>query len=535
MNQLIRNILSLVVCFSLQQSIISQTANFIEGIKNDWSFFTDRIIYSDNSGIFYRLNNDTNLYYSDGTSAGTKATGYIFSSQVFTSPDFSVFSHDNNYTALGTSSAPFDIIIFKDKSSTFEYVEKAVGAFNGMTFFNGRLYYIYAPTGSKSTKLMEYDPIAKTKKEILTFESHGAFGISVLKDKLIVIAYKDGNNLLSINPTNGTYEAIYNFDATNSFATFTNMMVSEDKMYFWYPNNTFTYSLYVTEGVKNSTLVLLNNIGKYDPFVYYAQNVLKVGGGKIIARVKDKDSFNVNYAYFSDGTVAGTTKLQYKDVQNFNPYDFEYFCNRFYFSALDETGVTKLFSTDGTSLGTTKLSDVKIGSLVKFNNRLYMNGEPSQTAELYAWDDKAGKIVFVLDVNKMARESDPREFATTKDKLFMTAVKSNLDISYNLAVMTEPTRNKEECIASSLFDIESFEFNIFPNPFSSGFTINKEITDESTFNVTITDLMGNVIVDQINVKFPFEQNTNEWAPGMYIVKFTSRNQSLKTIRLIKIN
>jgi len=42
-------------------------------------------------------------------------------------------------------------------------------------------------------------------------------------------------------------------------------------------------------------------------------------------------------------------------------------------------------------------------------------------------------------------------------------------------------------------------------------------------------------VDQINVKFPFEQNTIEWAPGMYIVKFTSRNQSLKTIRLIKIN
>ncbi|HMR90559.1 MAG TPA: T9SS type A sorting domain-containing protein [Saprospiraceae bacterium] len=532
MIQIIKRLFTIAFILGIIQGVNSQTASFIEGIKNDWSFFTDRIIYADNSGIFYRLNNDTKLYYSDGTTAGTKATGYFFGTDVFLSPDLSVFTHDDNYTALGTNSSAHDIIIFKDKSPVFEYVEKTVGAFKGMTFYNGKLYYIFAPTGTKSTKLMEYDPVTKVKKELLTFDSNGAFGISVLNGKLMVIGYKNGNKLLSIDPSSGAFTSVYTFNATNSFATNVNMMVTNDKLYFWYPNGTSAYSLYVTEGKENTTIPLIDNLEAYDPFVYYAYNVMKVGGGKIIARVKEKNNFNKNFAYFSDGTIAGTTKIQYKEVQNLNPYDFEYYCDQFYFSALDENGESKLFSTDGSSEGTNKLSNIEIGSLVKFNNRLYLNAEVNQSKELYAWDEETNQIVFVLDVNNMARDSDPREFATTKDKLFMAAIKSNLDISYNLAVMTEPTRLIEQCATSSIDDKVLHDISISPNPFNAGFIISKEDSDAS-YNITVSDLMGRIIMSQVDVKFPFEISGLDWASGMYVVKIASSNQASKSIRLIK--
>jgi hypothetical protein len=116
MSIITKHLLSLILVLSLIEPANSQSASFIAGIKNDWTFFTDRIIYGDNSGIYYRLNGDNYLYYSDGTTAGSKATAYVFGNDVFSNPDFGVFSHDDKHTALGTNKAPHDIIIFKDKS-----------------------------------------------------------------------------------------------------------------------------------------------------------------------------------------------------------------------------------------------------------------------------------------------------------------------------------------------------------------------------------------------------------------------------------
>ncbi|MBK6362577.1 MAG: hypothetical protein IPF52_03415 [Saprospiraceae bacterium] len=70
-----RNIICFMLTIIVFTNVNGQTAGFIEGIKNNWTFFHDRIIYADNNAIYYRLNGDTKLYYSNGTTAGN--TSYI--------------------------------------------------------------------------------------------------------------------------------------------------------------------------------------------------------------------------------------------------------------------------------------------------------------------------------------------------------------------------------------------------------------------------------------------------------------------------
>ncbi len=479
------------------------------------------------------MNGDNLLYYSDGTTAGSKATAYVFGNDVFSNPDFGVFSHDDKHTALGTNKAPHDIIIFKDKSSAFDYVEKAVGAFNGMVFHNGKLYYLFASTGNTSKKLMEYEPVSKLKRELLSFDSNGAYGLNVLNGKLVIIGYKNGNSLLSVDPESGVFTTIYKFNATNTTASAVNMLTTEDKLYFWYPNGTSSYSLYVTKGTENSTISLLDNLDKFDPFVYYAYNVIKAEAGKLIARVKVKNDFNNTYVYFSDGTLEGTNKIEYNNVKNFDPYDFEYYCGRFFFRADDEKSDNKLFSTDGRSGVASKLSDLIIGGIVKFNNKLFINAEKNFDRELYTWDEKTAKIILALDINKMARESDPREMTATRDKLFMVAIKSNVDLSYNLAVMTEPTRISEECLNSSVLEDRHNSMTVFPNPFDTGFLIDSEDPNLQNYSITITDLTGKVILNKTDLSLPIKIITTDWNPGMYIAKIANENVEPKSIRLIK--
>ncbi len=52
MSIITKHLLSLILVLSLIEPANSQSASFIAGIKNDWTFFTDRIIYGDNSGIY---------------------------------------------------------------------------------------------------------------------------------------------------------------------------------------------------------------------------------------------------------------------------------------------------------------------------------------------------------------------------------------------------------------------------------------------------------------------------------------------------
>jgi ELWxxDGT repeat protein len=529
----LRNILCFILTIIVFTNVNGQTAGFIEGIKNNWTFFRDRIIYADNNAIYYRLNGDTKLYYSDGTAAGTKATSYTFGADAFFSPDLGVFAHDNNYTALGTDDDPHDIIIFKDKSPAFDYVEKAAKSFKGMTFLNGKLYYIFSKTGSVADKLVEYDPVSKTKKELMSFTTDGAFGICAFKDKLLIVGYFSGNKLISFEPSTGSMTVLHTFNTTNTFAKAINMMPSGDNVYFWYPNGSSKYSLFVSKGAPSTTIALMDNLTAYDEFTYYTSNIVKAAEGKLMAKINTTGDTNTEFTLYSDGTVQGTKLLEYNNVKLSGSTDFVYYCKQFFFIASDGSGSYKLFSTNGTNEGTKKLSDIPVRELVLFNNRLYLSDGNTNQGELFAWNDKNGKIEFVLDVNDAARQSEPREFRTIKDKLFMVAVRSNLDLSYKLAVMTEPFRTKEDCSISASSDGYISGYSVFPNPFTTEITINAENQLSSTTQVVISDISGRIIVQKSVEQFPAHINTYDWQSGVYFVRLISAGKKSETVRILR--
>ncbi|MBK6566193.1 MAG: T9SS type A sorting domain-containing protein [Saprospiraceae bacterium] len=213
--------------------------------------------------------------------------------------------------------------------------------------------------------------------------------------------------------------------------------------------------------------------------------------------------------------------------------DFVYYCKQFFFIASDGSGSNKLFSTNGTNEGTKKLSDIPVRELVLFNNRLYLSDGNSNKGELFAWNDKNGKIEFVLDVNDAARQSEPREFRAIKDKLFMVAVRSNLDLSYKLAVMTEPVRSKEDCSVSSSSEQYVSNFSIFPNPSATDFFIDAEEHIYSPIQVVISDVTGRIILQKKVDHFPAIINAHDWTSGLYIVKLISADKNSETYRIVK--
>lgn len=526
-------ILTLLLITSSIINLISQEVKFIEGIKNSWSFFRDRIIYSSGNSIYYRLNDDPYLYFSSGTKESTFKTEYVFG-ESFTTPDLGVFASNESFTALATEFDPNDILIFKNNSEKFEYVENDAEGFNGMIFFNNKLYYLISQSKENAEKLVEYDPVTKLKKDILTFDAKGAFGITELNGKLIVIGYKNGNSLLSVDPITGNFTTIFKFNASNSYAPAVNMKSTDGRIYFWYPNGNSTYSLYTSEGIEGTTVALFDNLDDKDAFTYFANNIINVADGKILASVNYKNEPGISRLLFSDGTINNTKILQYKDVTDFDPYDIVHYCNSFYFIGTDESGSRKLFSTDGTIEGTKKLANNRINSMVKFNKKLYLSAEvKANNFDFSSWNDEESKFYIVKDVNDFYPDPNPRELTATNDKLYFVANKTNV-FAYALATFSEPLRDEEECLTSSSSEvIDDFNLVVFPNPFDQEVSIeSNEFLPGAT--IDIFDAYGKLIDRVPQIESKTTVNTNDWASGFYYIILKNFKSKVSNIKICKL-
>ncbi|MBK6362578.1 MAG: hypothetical protein IPF52_03420 [Saprospiraceae bacterium] len=260
-----------------------------------------------------------------------------------------------------------------------------------MTFLNGKLYYIFSKTGSVADKLVEYDPVSKTKKELMSFTTDGAFGICAFKDKLLIVGYFSGNKLISFEPSTGSLTVLHTFNTTNTFAKAINMMPSGDNVYFWYPNGSSSIPFCFQRSAKHYNCIN-GQFTAYDEFTYYSSNIVKAAEGKLMAKVNTTGDTSTEFTLYSDGTVQGTKLLEFNNVKLSGSTDFVYYCKQFFFIASDGSGSNKLFSTNGTNEGTKKLSDIPVRELVLFNNRLYLSDGNSNKGDCLRGMIKTAKL-----------------------------------------------------------------------------------------------------------------------------------------------
>jgi ELWxxDGT repeat protein len=234
------------------------------------------------------------------------------------------------------------------------------------------------------------------------------------------------NNLLFFAATSATLgEELWSTDGTaagtslvkdinigigSSFPT--NLYVFNNKLYFVASDGgtTFGRELYSTDGTSGGTSIVKDIIsGPGNGFSFGTWTDLIIFNNRLFFQANDVSTGNELFS--TDGTSAGTSLV--KDIMpgssSSNPAYLTVFNNTLYFTANGGSGSgIEIWSTDGTAAGTSLFKDINIGSgdssassFIVFNNKLYFFADGGTTVgrELYSTDGTSGGTSIVKDIN----------------------------------------------------------------------------------------------------------------------------------------
>ncbi len=140
--------------------------------------------------------------------------------------------------------------------------------------------------------------------------------------------------------------------------------------------------------------------------------------------------------WVSDGTSNGTTLV--KDINPTScgsygcsgyPVGFRVFGNRLYFAATDSTSGTELWATDGTTVGTTLVKDIKVGAngsspvyLTVVNDKLLFSADNGTDGyELWSSDGTGAGTSLLKDIYTGSNSGSPQFFTKIGDLVYFFA------------------------------------------------------------------------------------------------------------------
>lgn len=199
------------------------------------------------------------------------------------------------------------------------------------------------------------------------------------------------------------------------------------KLLFIATSTTHGRELFSYDGTTTSLVKEIASVGTYlyshafeaaieDPKEF--KNRTCVFNGKLFFTASDNGySETANSLWSTDGTNAGTVKVFQNTFLN-NIRFFKEFNGRLYFIATNPTYGQEIWSTDGTQAGTTLLKDINPGvgsstyfqynpNFTVFNNKLYFVANDGTTGfELYSTDGTTAGTSKVVDLNTYASTSN---------------------------------------------------------------------------------------------------------------------------------
>lgn len=201
-----------------------------------------------------------------------------------------------------------------------------------------------------------------------------------------------------------------------------------------------------------------------------------------------------NEIWSTDGTSAGTTLL--KNIHpsaNANPNNFYVFNNKLYFTASNISGNEELWQTDGTENNTIQLKDIFVGSqgsfpssFTTYNNRLYFSAKSAEFGrELWSTNGESDDTRLEKDINPNSNDSNPSNLIIYKNKLFFSAIISadaNNDVETGKELWTYDATTQE---ATLFKDIYEGSLGSFPGNFI--------IIDEKLYFSAIETYSGNTL------------------------------------------
>lgn len=363
------------------------------------------------------IGNETEILISDGTSAGTKIIYDLSASEISQGEAYlnsGLYLAEN--TDLGNSrlikispSGEVDIILENEGSTKIHlsYKDKIYFShvFNFQDFF------------------FSYDPATETVEEIIELNWFMRFGVRdaiVFNDLIYMIVWPkdmDGSHLATYDGS-GNIDFLFELFSSNidqSSSASINMTVAENNLFFWYGDGTNDYTLYVSDGTGLGTQILQTDFERV--FGLEQTRAIGVLQNKVLFNATELDGDR--YLWSSDGTIAGTFRIEQLDDLGIDPRYFTNFQDKLAFCGYHgsqpfSAPSTSTLQTDGTTAGTVTLlnPDDIIGNaisngywLTNHNDSLFMMGRKESwpfDIDLYKSDGTPEGTIKVSTIGEQA-------------------------------------------------------------------------------------------------------------------------------------
>jgi len=358
----------------------------------------------------------------------------------------------------------------------------------------------------------------------------GIRGLGATNTEVMFIASMDTGKMLG--KTDGTIANTATFHtlypAGSEFSSTVFMQSDGDKMFFAYHPNNNPYNLWVSDGSSTGTMIL-KEYGS--PIFGTPINPFAFSNGKFyfILREADSPAGNTFDLHVSDGTIEGTFNLNPFSSAYLKPRQLTAFNDKVYFNSL--YGNWSLMATDGTVSGTETIiqsfisQSVVIGQCSDnglYNDSLVIRAKSADAGtELFISDGTTAGTTLLSDVNPGTASSNPSQFTQVGDLLYFTTYINSerhlwvYDPDFNATAclnFTLDTILVSNVIGSNLGSIQ-VQVSGGAEPYSyqlnGGTTTSNSLFEDlpvGNYTLLITDANGCTIEAQKNVEVDLETN-----------------------------
>ncbi len=419
------------------------------------------------NGLFFSSSkgNQNYLWYTDGTDAGTfqlhlvssiKYTNYIYFNGVlyysYNSEILNAVGADL-WRSDGTSAGTFRL---KDHVKGNQCIP------SNFVIYNNKIYYSFV-NSIGNAEIWTTDGSASGTYRVLDLGNTviGIYSMSVFKNEIYFIANSYIPNQAELRKTNGTPEGTSSIKTLfGYYSSFYNHL--ENKLYFTGYSEVTNQSngLWVTDGTEIGTKKVVNARTNYQT------DLIR---NKAIINYKDTIYFSADLGdghqiWKTDGTFNGTNKLSpYNPIFTSTSPGLTVANNLLFFHAINTTAGQELYKSDGTNAGTVKV-DYLLNKVVatfqetNFNNLLYFTATDRfnhSGKELWVTDGKYENTRMVIDLLEGSASSNPSNLTANENQLFFSAGLPNF--GHELCVIDKRKTQIERINLDN-------KLKIFPNP-----------------------------------------------------------------------
>jgi len=402
------------------------------GFSNGISFGMSSVA----GNAFYFTANDgihgTELWKSDGTSAGTKMVRDINPSTSFSSVDEFLLAYNQQLYFMGidtaygtelwrTTDGPEGAILFRDACPG-----NCSPGSGGMCEFQGKLFFGSYEQASKHEVWVSDGTIAGTQlfKDIELDGSSYPFGFKVYKDKMYFVAdsFSKGYEPWITDGTPLGTHLLKDISPGFEGSGVSGFKVASTGLYFFADNVVNGRELWKTDGTSAGTIMVKDiaagGADGIDPYEY-TSNTIELNGNLLFIA---NSSTTGRELWTTNGTKAGTILVKdiWPGAKNSNIIFLATINGKVLFKAEDGTNGSELWITDGTPSGTTLLKNINAGSadglntppdFAVFQSSMYfMADNGSKGRELWVTDGTTMGTKLLYDIIPGSTGSDPSDF-----------------------------------------------------------------------------------------------------------------------------